>query len=144
MNEVQTYNADEAAVYCIYYCSQKLGKSISNFQLQKILYYVQLAFLREFDRHCFHDPIVALKHGPAIQSVYRKFSKFAANKMTTDHEPMIRDRDKDTINKVCGLKSLKTAGELAVDTMCEAPWKNTELHSEISIDELQSFAWNEQ
>lgn len=46
---------------------------ITNLQLQKILYYVQLNFLRRYNKTAFDDPILALRHGPCIASVYDKY-----------------------------------------------------------------------
>lgn len=37
----------------------KSGTPISNLQLQKILYFVQMAFLKKLDKPCFSDDIEA-------------------------------------------------------------------------------------
>jgi len=39
------YSSENISKYCIYYCSNVLNRPISNLQLQKILYYIQAAFL---------------------------------------------------------------------------------------------------
>lgn len=56
----------------------KSDTPISNMQLQKILYFVQIAFLKKLDKPCFSDDIEAWKFGPVIPAVYYYFCGFGA------------------------------------------------------------------
>lgn len=54
----------------------KSGTPISNLQLQKILYFVQMAFLKKLDNPCFSDDIEAWQFGPVVPVVYYHFCGF--------------------------------------------------------------------
>ena len=55
------------------------GYSISNLKLQKILYFIQRAFLVVFDIPCFTDDIEAWEYGPVVTSVYQEFKVYGSN-----------------------------------------------------------------
>lgn len=132
--------AIDIAKYCIYYCSQKIGKPITNLQLQKILYYVQAAFMYEKDERCFEDSISAWKYGPVVENVYYHLRKFSSQKMSIkEHELNIKDEDIKLIEKVCDAKAAKTAGELVAATHEEDPWKETEQEQFISEEKIRSY-----
>ena len=67
------YRAVDIAGYIVGRCAN-LGRPVTNLQLQKILYYVQLNFLRTYDKCIFEDDILALRHGPAVKEVYNKYN----------------------------------------------------------------------
>lgn len=71
----QTYDALEISRYIINYINSH-GSEVSNFKLQKILYYVQAAFLIEKGRPCFYNDIVNWQHGPVIPDVYFSFDSY--------------------------------------------------------------------
>lgn len=70
-------SAINLAIYIIEKCC-KDGNPISNLQLQKILYYIQVAFLKQFHTPCFDDSIEAWRFGPVVRSVYNKYCGFGA------------------------------------------------------------------
>ena len=59
--------AIEISKYIVNYANEK-GLDITNLKLQKLLYYVQAAFLllSEGKEPCFSDKIVACLHGPVL------------------------------------------------------------------------------
>lgn len=68
-------DAERIADYIIAKCvSDK--EYISNYQLQKILYLVQIAFYQKLDRPAFSDEIQAWNWGPVILDVYYKWCGF--------------------------------------------------------------------
>lgn len=69
------YSAIDVAEYIVARCADS-GRPVTNLQLQKILYYVQLNFLRTYDKCIFEDDILALRHGPAVKEVYDKYNIF--------------------------------------------------------------------
>lgn len=69
------YSAEDVARYIINFCIDSYNP-ISNLKLQKILYYVQAAFLLEEGKPCFKDEIVKWKHGPVIKEVYDNYVRF--------------------------------------------------------------------
>lgn len=70
-------NALTIAGYIVNRC-MKSGTPISNLQLQKLLYFVQMAFLKKMSRPCFSDNIEAWQFGPAVPAVYYHFCGFGA------------------------------------------------------------------
>lgn len=67
------YSAMDIAKYVVdrrYKC----GKPISNLQLQKILYFLQLIFARETRTLLFPEEFEAWPYGPVIRAVYIEFS----------------------------------------------------------------------
>ena len=68
------YNVLDVAIYVINYAHDAdCGESMSNLKLQKILYYIQAAFLVEKNRECFKAVIIAGEFGPVIPEVYQKY-----------------------------------------------------------------------
>lgn len=70
------YDALDVANYVIKYCQEYLYRDITNLQLQKILYYIQAAFLVRRDKPIFIDSIEAWKYGPVIKEVYHEFKYY--------------------------------------------------------------------
>lgn len=68
---------------------------ISNFKLQKILYFVQSQFLINYQQICFAEPIYALNFGPVIKPIYNYFKFYG----TTDINTLIPNTTKQTIAK---------------------------------------------
>lgn len=61
--------AYDVSKYIITKCSQEL-KPVSNLQLQKVLYFIQVAFLQKLGKPCFEDDFEAWMYGPVIPSIY--------------------------------------------------------------------------
>ena len=62
----------ELAKYIVVKCIED-KKSISNLQLQKILYYIQREFLQKLDKPIFEENIEAWPFGPVVPEVYYYF-----------------------------------------------------------------------
>ncbi len=55
--------------------NQDGGDNISNLCLQKILYYLQINFIKFYNKKLFNDQISIHKYGPVVYNVYNKFTK---------------------------------------------------------------------
>lgn len=75
----------ELSKYVVSKCTAE-NKSISNLQLQKILYYIQYESLKQMDKVLFSDDIEAWKFGPVIPNVYYYFCNFGAMPITIKFE----------------------------------------------------------
>lgn len=84
-----SYTALEIAKYVIDKCTRE-GHPISNLQLQKILYYIQKAFL-ENGTEAFEDDIEAWQFGPVVPSVYYQYCGFGAMAIRMKYETSIRE-----------------------------------------------------
>ena len=83
------YSVIEIAKYVISYCME-MGTPISNLQLQKILYFLQVYYVRK-GFPLFREEIYAWQHGPVILEVYHMFSGYGASRIqniyTTEVSP---------------------------------------------------------
>lgn len=97
------YRAVDVADYIVDRCAQ-LGRPVSNLQLQKILYYVQLNFLRTFDECAFSDDIQAWRHGPVVKEVYYKYNIFGRHaivpRIMQSTQGLFSEKAKDLIDRV--------------------------------------------
>lgn len=70
------YSVMDVAKYVLYKCASS-GRPISNLQLQKILYYVQKAFLDQ-GKVCFEEDFEAWQFGPVIPTVYYEYCVYSS------------------------------------------------------------------
>ncbi len=110
-------NAISLARYIIDKC-MKEGEPISNLQLQKILYYIQVAFLKEFDILCFDDSIEAWRFGPVVRDVYNKYCGFGALPICETYNDNLDYSEKEfvIINKIIEEKRKAKPWDLVKDT----------------------------
>ncbi|MCI9101812.1 MAG: DUF4065 domain-containing protein [Lachnospiraceae bacterium] len=155
------YNVMDVARFIVNY-SIDIGRPVSNLKLQKLLYFVQVAFIRYYGVPCFEEPIVHWRHGPVVESVYQKYKAYGAENITDkemeyysfsfDLESMsfITERRKYTENIFefghCFL--IRTIVEQYKDvspwdmvelTHKEAPWKETNRNEEITVDTIKRY-----
>lgn len=156
------YRALDVANYVINRYNEN-NISITNLKLQKVLYYIQAAFLVERGPGCFKDEIMCWRHGPVIQSVYNKFSKYGSEIIPRQEQKsqMVFDegkwkfesrlinkndidiKDRNLIDKVAdGLASYEP-WYLVDRTHEEDPWKNLEYYNvEITQESIRRYFEN--
>ena len=66
------YSAIDIAKYIIDKCTVE-NQPVSNLQLQKILYFIQINYIRLQNCVAFDEPMEAWQHGPVIPDVYNEF-----------------------------------------------------------------------
>ena len=72
------YSALDIAKYIIDY-SNRRDTPVSNLQLQKILYYIQMNFYRRLNKPAFNEDIEAWRYGPVVSSVYNVYCMYGAS-----------------------------------------------------------------
>lgn len=92
------YKAMDIAKYIIDKCTTD-RHPISNLQLQKILYYVQKAFL-ENGMLAFIDEIEAWQFGPVVPEVYYQYCGFGSLNIRMAYDICIRQEYADMINPI--------------------------------------------
>ena len=70
------YTAMDVANYIIYFSNSKLGKSITNLQLQKFLYFSYVNHLKAKGSRLFDDVIEKWQYGPVVPSTYHAFKDY--------------------------------------------------------------------
>ena len=76
------YSAMDIAVYVIN-SSIDAGYPVSNLQLQKILYFIQVEYYRRKGTPLFGDDFRAWQYGPVVPEIYRLFSIWGGSKIST-------------------------------------------------------------
>lgn len=61
------------------YILKNSDKGLSNLELQKIIYFTELAYIKKFDKHLIIDDFEAWEYGPIIRSVYYEYRNYGAN-----------------------------------------------------------------
>lgn len=148
------YKAMDVAQYVINHSIDN-ASPISNLKLQKLLYYVQAAFLVEKGEPCFSDDLKNWRHGPVVPVVYSEYKRYLNNvikdrqtgfsQLTLDEniniiviseeysESKFKEEDRDLINKVVDALARFKPWELVDRTHREDPWfKDTEGDETIS------------
>lgn len=74
------YRALDIAKYVVDRCTT-MEHPVSDLQLQKILYYIQLAFIKNAKCLAFNDDIEAWPYGPVVREVYNYFNGFGSNEI---------------------------------------------------------------
>lgn len=72
------YSAEDIARYTVDKCYRD-GKPISNLQLQKMLYLLQVVFLKVFRMLLFSEEFEAWPYGPVLRSIYIEFSEYGGS-----------------------------------------------------------------
>lgn len=160
MKENKVYSSLDVARYIINYSIDN-NYEISNLKLQKILYYVQSAFLVFKKKRCFYENIINWAYGPVIEEVYREYRECGYESIPRqdqysrivydDDEKLLKfetqnfnkdsidNEDKTLINKVVDSYSKYTPFQLVNKTHSEGPWKETCQNQVISCDIIQKF-----
>lgn len=157
------YNVLDVARYAINY-SNDIGTPISNLQLQKIIYYIQAAFLVEKNEVCFNESILNWTYGPVVDEVYREFRTFgyapiprqevylninysSKNDRINIERKKFNDNifyncDKGIIEKMVNIYSNMEPFDLVNKTHSEDPWRNTKQNDIIPIESIRFYYAN--
>lgn len=138
------YSANDIARYAITIFSQK-GKPITNLKLQKILYYIQVAFMKKSSEPAFADEIQAWRHGPVVPTVYYEYNQYVAEPIDLRYnidDLSIEAADQRTINEVIGRYENTPAWTLVDYTHQEYPWKHCYregANNPISLEDIRVY-----
>ncbi|WP_053983440.1 Panacea domain-containing protein [Niameybacter massiliensis] len=158
------YKALDIAKYVINYCIDIQDVNlISNLKLQKIMYYIQAAFLVETGDLAFNEKISAWRYGPVVEMVYHEFKRYVNSGIDEriDTELVLKnenaryvykrqkynpnekfiDEHKEIINKVIHGQNKFTAFQLVARTHEEYPWMHAIENDEpyIDIDDMRRY-----
>lgn len=135
------YEVLDIARYIINYNNQH-GCGISNLKLQKILYFVQAAFLVNKSEPCFYEDIEAWDFGPVVPEIYHEFKMYGSNdiphindyidyskgiweaKKVIFNENIISGDDKKLLDNMIEQCNQHSANDLVRITHGQAPWQN--------------------
>lgn len=155
------YKVMDVARFIVNY-SIEIGKPVSNLKLQKLLYFVQVAFICQLGVPCYEEPIMHWRHGPVVESVYQKYKAYGAENITDKEEEYLefsfdletmsfgaeRKKYDENIFKSEHLKIIKAVVDKYKDeppwnmvdlTHKEKPWINTNRNEEITISMIKRY-----
>ena len=79
MLKEESYMVRVDALVLANYIIKNSKKGLSNLELQKILYFTELAYIKKFDEHLIEDDFEAWQYGPVVRSVYCEYRNYGAN-----------------------------------------------------------------
>ena len=109
------YKAMELSTYIVSKCIKE-DCPISNLQLQKVLYYIQKAFLDRGDR-AFSDNIEAWQFGPVVPNVYDHYCGYGAMPISfSSIKYDVAKEDKQLIDSIVESKRVLAPWDLVEET----------------------------
>ena len=141
------YRALDIAEFLIFLMSGNC-EDLTNMKLNKILYYAQGHYLKQFGKPLFSDSIEAWPHGPVVKDVYQKYKGFSNQAITEYDISAVQRIDDDTKSFLVDIA--RTYGRFTAAALRNmthrsgAPWSKVEEGDVIPIDLiLQYFQENE-
>ena len=118
------YAAKEVADYVVSKCIND-GCPVSNLQLQKILYFLQVGSFHAGRGTAFGDEMEAWQFGPVVPSVYYRYGRYGAMPITEAYSTVnISEEDRAIFDPIIEEKRSMPPWELVVDSHREGgPWE---------------------
>ena len=137
-----TYPVEQVVEWFLRYAEIVGCDDLSNLKLQKLLYYAQSAHLAEFNGEpLFSDPILAWNHGPVVESIWRKYTKYGNVPIPADKEVdlsgVFEPTDETELEQVFELFGQYSPWALRNMIYKEAAWKNTKEGHTIDLALMQ-------
>lgn len=100
------------------YILKKSSKDLSNLELQKILYAVEIEYIKNFDKHLIEDNFEAWQYGAVAREVYKEYRNYGANSI---------DRpEKESLSKSLDEKELKVIDKIIEECNGKTYWQLVE------------------
>ncbi|HEB7550037.1 TPA: DUF4065 domain-containing protein [Campylobacter coli] len=135
--------AENVAKHIINYCLS-IDNPISNLQLQKILYFIDIYHLIRTNKRLIEDEnFKAWDYGPVIENIYRKYSFFASNPINI-YQDFTEEFDENIRGELYGYidKLSKIYPSVLVEKSHESdsPWDKTKKYETILPKLLEEYA----
>lgn len=119
---------------------------VTNLRIQKLLYFIQAAFLEELGQLCFRARMEAWHYGPVIPDVYRRYKGYGSFGIEPSHFPGIetvadRINHRELIEDVLTECREMSTSRLVEITHRQAPWNDSyqQDNAEITEDSLRTY-----
>ena len=135
-----SYPVSDISKYIIFYSNQK-NYGITPLRLQKILYFVQMYFLKIRGTICFNKDIEAWGFGPVIPSVWKKYLRFGCGQICDYRDPKVQFNnkiDKQIVEGVIDLLAEYSTSKLVDISMNQSPYLLAK-DGYITIQSMQKF-----
>ncbi|MBQ3720599.1 MAG: SocA family protein [Fibrobacter sp.] len=120
------YKAIQVAQLLLSKAAESKQELMSNFKLQKMLYYEQGFHLAAFGTPLFDEEIEAWMYGPVVPDVYNLYAKYEARGIEPPEKIDLElSEDESTLfNNVFDVYNQYSATKLVEMTHSEPPWSN--------------------
>ena len=123
---------------------RSLTNDFSNLRINKLLYFIQGAFIIEYGETCFENKILAWQFGPVIPEVYSAIKNNNIDELEDLNKPNINNNaiDKSLVERVVKGFENKTSWELVDITHRQAPWVDaydSGYNMEITPESMKDF-----
>jgi uncharacterized phage-associated protein len=136
------YTACEIAEYIVALADRR-GDKIDQLKLQKLLYYVQGAYLGTGNAPLFDDDFLAWKLGPAIFSVWTEYTEHNSDPIKPSGGKLsLNTVDEQKIDAIYEQYRAFTSYALVEKTHKEPPWKNA-FSDVITKESIRNYFANE-
>lgn len=138
------YIAIVVANYIIEYEHSK-NRVISNFKLQKLLYFVQAQFFRVLGVPCFSDKMEAWSFGPVVVNVYHTYKFYGGLDIAELEESEhinITEKDKTIISEVLEFFANTPVYKMVDITYHQTPWisaNSNPFDNEITNESIRQY-----
>lgn len=139
-------DARAVANYLVYIMSDAFD-DLTNMKINKLLYFAQGYYLKQYSAPLFTDAIEAWEHGPVVPKVYATYKKYG-DKPVTEYDinsvTMIRPEAEEILFGIARKYGRYTASALrnmthVVGSPWELAYQSTRAHTEIPLSSIQSY-----
>lgn len=142
---MSNYCANDLAKYIIWQ-HKEAEKEITNLRLQKLLYYVQGYFLKNFDIPAFDEEIFRWAYGPVVVDVYYEYCSNGAGPLFPPArneveriERSISPQHIHLLSKILKATHDFSVGTLVNKTHSETPWIEAEDRGLITVESIKNY-----
>lgn len=117
-------------------------RPITNLKLQKVLYYIQGYFYKQFNKPAFLEDIYNWQYGPVVPVVYYEYNINGSSPLQSQQSYVnfsIKEKEKILIDSIVDKCSRTSTSMLVSMTHSERPWKNSNLGEVISKNSIELF-----
>lgn len=118
---------------------------ITNLKLQKVLYYIQGYFYKNFERPAFADEIHKWQYGPVVPTVYYEYNSYGSlplNACSAFEHCKFNSREEHLIKSIVEKCSYIATSKLVSMTHSERPWIKSILGDVINNKDIELFFKN--
>lgn len=109
-----------------YFCNNRPVSIITNFRLNKLLYFLQGEYLKETGERLIRDGFYAWEYGPAVPLVYYTYNMYASSELPKQNVVEQLQRKDERFVGQCLWKYLPLqTSELVEKSQAQDPWKYT-------------------
>jgi uncharacterized phage-associated protein len=131
----------EVADYFLAQMDAEAGDTISNLELQKLVYYAQGFHLALFDKPLFDEPIYKWLHGPVVPELYQAYQKYEGALPSPHGLDLAKypAEVRELLDEVYAEYGQYSAWKLRDLTQAEPLWAETEINAPYTLGKMRDY-----